>query len=239
MFLLIQKWHKKFGVFAALFVICIVISGVAINHSEQLELNKKFIKTEWLLDFYQINPATEPIAFNANGSWATQVGERVYFDNIEISKDVEKLVGIISNNETYTIAYDGQLKIITKDGGIIEHLTGAAGVPAGMKEIGQDENDDIVIKAAHGYYHVNINDLEWKEYGYLEAVWSVESVIPTKLYDDLLQQYRGSGLTIEKLLMDIHSGRFAGTWGIYFVDLIAILMLILSCTGVWMWWHRK
>mgnify|MGYP006107355253 CR=1 FL=1 len=45
MFLLIQKWHKKFGVFAALFVICLVISGVAINHSEQLELNKKFIKT--------------------------------------------------------------------------------------------------------------------------------------------------------------------------------------------------
>ena len=236
--LLIQRWHKKFGIFAALFVICIVISGIAINHSEELELNKKFIKTEWLLDFYQINPVSEPVAYNVDGSWATQVGKRVYFDNIEISNNVEKLVGIISNNEIYTIAYDGQLTIITKDGELIEHLTGAAGVPAGMREIGQDENGDIVIKAAHGYYHVDTNELEWKEYEYLEAIWSVASAIPTELYDNLLQQYRGSGLTIERLLIDIHSGRFVGSWGVYFVDLIAILMLFLSCTGVWMWWQR-
>lgn len=239
MFVKIQKWHKKIGVFVALFVIFLVISGIAINHSQQLKLNKKFIQSQWLLDLYQINPTNEPVSFNVNGSWATQVGERVYFNKIEIAKDVEKLIGIISTNDIYTVAYDGQLKLLTNEGALIEHLTGTEGVPAGMREIGHDASGDVVIKAAHGYYHVNLDALEWKEYDYLDANWSLSSPTPPMLYDDLLQQYRGSGLTIERVLLDLHSGRIVGAWGVYFVDLVAVLMLILSCTGVWMWWKRK
>ena len=107
-----------------------------------------------------------------------------------------------------------------------------------MKEIGSDDQGDIVIKAAHGYYHVNLDALEWKEYDYLEASWLLASAIPDALNEDLLQQYRGSGLTIERVLLDLHSGRIVGSWGVYVVDLIAILLLVLSCTGVWMWWKR-
>lgn len=239
MFAKIQKWHKKFGVFVTLFVIFLVTSGIAINHSEQLALNKNYIQSKWLLDLYQINPTKEPVGFQVNNAWATQVGERVYFNKLEVAKDSERLVGIIHVNDIYTVAYDGQLKLLTAQGETIEHLAGTDGVPAGMKEIGHDDNGDVVIKAAHGYYHVNLDALEWKEYDYLDANWSKPSRIPETLGDALLQQYRGSGLSIERVLLDLHSGRILGAWGVYFVDFIAILMLVLSCTGVWMWWQRK
>ncbi len=239
MFGIIQKWHKRFGVFAALFVIFLVISGIALNHSQQLQLNNNFIQSEWLLDLYKISPVTEPVGFEVNNVWISQVGERIYFNKNEIAKDVKRLIGIISANDIYIIAFDGQLKLLTKEGEVIEHLTGAEGVPAGMKEIGFDQQSDIVIKAAHGYYHVNLDELEWSEYDYLDANWSVGSPIPEELQQDLLKQYRGSGLTIERVLLDLHSGRIVGAWGIYFVDLIALFLLILSCTGVWMWSQRK
>jgi len=238
MFSIIHKWHKKFGVFAALFVILLVFSGIALNHSQQLQLNNKYIQTQWLLDLYQVNPSSEPVSYEADGVRVTQLGERIYFDKREIAKDVQQLIGLVSVNDVVTVAFDGQLIVLSKDGEIIEHLTGVEGVPAGMKEIGFDDKGDIVIKAAHGYYHVNLDALEWKEYDYLDATWLPESTIPDALNEDLLQQYRGSGLTIERVLLDLHSGRIVGSWGVYFVDFIALLLLILSCTGVWMWWKR-
>lgn len=238
MFSIIHKWHKKFGVFAALFVIFLVISGIALNHSQQLQLNKNYIQTQWLLDLYQINPASEPVSFEADGIRVSQLGERIYFDRREIAKDVQQLIGLVIANEVVTVAFDGQLIVLSKGGETIEHLTGVEGVPAGMKEIGSDDQGDIVIKAAHGYYHVNLDALEWKEYDYLDASWLLASAIPDALNEDLLQQYRGSGLTIERVLLDLHSGRIVGPWGVYFVDLIALLLLVLSCTGVWMWWKR-
>lgn len=238
MFAIIHKWHKKFGVFAALFVIFLVISGIALNHSQQLQLNNNYIQTQWLLDLYQINPTSEPVSFEADGLRVSQLGERIYFNEREIAKDVQQLIGLVSVNDVVTVAYDGQLIVLSKDGETIEHLTGVEGVPAGMKEIGSDDQGDIVIKAAHGYYHVNLDALEWKEYDYLDASWLLASAIPEDLNEDLLQQYRGSGLTIERVLLDLHSGRIVGSWGVYFVDFIALLLLVLSCTGVWMWWKR-
>jgi PepSY-associated transmembrane protein len=239
MFPIVQKWHKKFGVYTALFVIFLTASGIVLNHSEQLNLNKNFIQAEWLLDLYQINPADEPLGYMSSNAWATKVGERVYFNEDEIAKDVADLIGLIEVNDIYVIAYDGQLTLLTQEGEIIEHLTGAAGVPAGMEDIGYDDQVNVIIRAAHGYYQVNLDELEWDEFEYLDAIWSESSSIPQQLNDSLLKQYRGTGLTIERVLLDFHSGRIAGKWGVYVVDLVAIIFLILALTGLWMWWARK
>ena len=54
-FLFIQKWHKKIGVYTALFVIFLAISGIALNHTEKLKLNTTYIKMDWLLDLYPVS----------------------------------------------------------------------------------------------------------------------------------------------------------------------------------------
>ena len=239
MFPIIQKWHKNFGLLVALFVIFLVLSGMILNHSHQLKLNTNYIKSDWLLDLYQIKPATEPLGYLSSDNWAIQVGERIYFNNREMAKDVNKLIGMVKINNIYIVAYDDHLTLLTKDGEIIEQLTGAEGVPAGMQAIGYDTHNNVAIKAAHGNYRVNPEILDWKEYDDLDANWSTATTIPDQLKNNLLKQYRGSGLTLERVLLDLHSGRLVGQWGVYLVDIVAALFLILACSGVWMWWVRK
>jgi len=244
MFPLFQKWHKKFGVFSALIVIFLASSGIALNHSEQFNLNTSYIQTEWLLDLYQIKPANDPISFKSSDAWAVQIGKRLYFNEQEIAKDITELKGLIRIDDFYVVAYDGQLSLLTPDVELIEHLSGAAGVPAGMQAIGFDEQANVIIRAAHGYYKVNLDELEWEEFGLhdtkpLDATWSESMPLPDSLKSKLLKKYRGTGLTTERVLLDFHSGRIVGAWGVYFVDLIAVLFLILAFTGVWMWWARK
>jgi PepSY-associated transmembrane protein len=239
MFSIIHKWHKKIGVFSALFVISLATSGIILNHSQQINLNKKYIQSEWLLDLYQVKPAKNPIGYRSSNILVTQVGGRLYFNEHEIAEGINKLVGIVNINDLAVIAYDGQLTLLTEEGEIVEHLTGTVGVPAGMSAIGKDEQENLIIKAAHGYYRVNLDELDWHEYDYLDAWWSKSSSIPEELMANLLKQYRGRGLTAERVLLDFHSGRVVGQWGVYVVDLIAMIFLILAMSGVWMWWMKK
>lgn len=239
MFSLIHKWHKKIGVTSAVFVIFLASSGIALNHSQQLNLNVNYIQTEWILDLYQIKPANDPVGFVYADSWAVQIGERVYFNGIEIAKDVSLLKGLIEIDDIYIVAFDGQLTLLTEEADVIEELSGAAGVPAGMKKLGFDDHGNVVIRAVHGYYQVNLDELDWEEYEHLDASWSESSSVPEVIKDELLQLYRGTGLTTERVLQDFHSGRIVGQWGVYIVDFMAILFLILSFSGVWMWWKRK
>ncbi|MBL1432554.1 MAG: hypothetical protein COB94_003805 [Gammaproteobacteria bacterium] len=39
----------------------------------------------------------------------------------------------------------------------------------------------------------------------------------------------------ERMLLDLHSGRVFGRYGIYVMDFAAIGLLVLSCTGLWIW----
>ncbi len=107
-----------------------------------------------------------------------------------------------------------------------------------MKAIGYD-NQNIIIQSAHGYYQVNLDILEWNEHEFLEANWSSASEITESLKNNVLKQYRGTGLPIERVLLDLHSGRIVGVWGIYLVDLVAVLFIIIAITGIWMWWYKK
>ncbi len=241
MFLFIQRWHKKIGIFIVIFVIFLAISGIALNHSEKFKLNTTFIKMEWLLDLYQISTNSEPIAYPSyNNNWITQLGQRVYFNDIEIITNVENLIGVVYINNTFVVGYDGKLMVLTEDGKLLESLSGAEGVPAGMKAIGVDDKDNVIIKSAHGYYRVNLDILNWNEHDLLSANWSdTSNNISEKLRIAIFNEYRGKGLTIERVLLDMHSGRVVGKWGTYFMDLVAILMLVISATGIWMWLKRR
>ena len=42
------------------------------------------------------------------------------------------------------------------------------------------------------------------------------------------------GISVEQLLLDLHSGRFAGRYGPVFVDLLALLLAAVSLTGAWL-----
>ena len=55
----------------------------------------------------------------------------------------------------------------------------------------------------------------------------------------LLESFRGRGLTLERVMLDLHSGRIFGDFGIYIMDAAAVALLWLSGSGLWVWWSRR
>ena len=44
--------------------------------------------------------------------------------------------------------------------------------------------------------------------------------------------WRGRGLTVERLLLDLHSGRILGEAGPLLMDLVAVFLIVLSLSGL-------
>lgn len=52
-------------------------------------------------------------------------------------------------------------------------------------------------------------------------------------------EYSNEILTVDKVILDIHTGRFFGEFGSIVMDAAAIAFLILSGTGIYMWYRRN
>lgn len=46
------RWHRRIAIVAAFFVIILAVTGIILNHNIALGINKDFITSEWLLDWY-------------------------------------------------------------------------------------------------------------------------------------------------------------------------------------------
>ena len=72
-----------------------------------------------------------------------------------------------------------------------------------------------------------------------EVIWAKKSALPETLRASIAQHYQGEGITLERLLLDVHSGRIAGRLGVYVMDAVAIAMLLLVISGGILAWLRR
>jgi hypothetical protein len=65
------------------------------------------------------------------------------------------------------------------------------------------------------------------------------ATLPQALAQQLEQHQSGPSISLETVILDLHSGRFFGQFGVLFIDLIGILICILSVTGLIAWINRR
>lgn len=56
---------------------------------------------------------------------------------------------------------------------------------------------------------------------------------------DSTADYAGEILTMDRIILDLHTGRFFGEAGVWVMDIAAIAFIILSITGIVMWMRRR
>lgn len=235
---ILQRWHRRFGITIALIVLLLVITGILLNHTTELDLGNRYIKSNWLLNWYEIRPDKPPVYYRADEINVTLMGDRLYFNDHELLESVRHLNGAVALEAMVIIGLDSQLLLVDKQGQVIDQLDGMDGVPSGMRQLGVDENQQIIIRAAHGDYRLDLESIHWEEENEIQAQWSQPGQISAELNQILLDRYRGSGLPVERVLLDMHSGRIFGTWGVLVMDMAAALMFVLAITGIWIWFQR-
>lgn len=229
-------WHRWLGVSAAWLVLMLAATGLMLNHTEALKLDHYLVTSEAILNWYGIRGPGQVTSYAMGGHRLTQAGSRLYLDAQPLPGAYGPLQGAVVLDGRVVAVVDGELVLLTSEGALIERLGRAHGVPPGARRIGRADDGRLVISAAGGYFAVDQNLLRWTALERIPSIrWSEPSVPPAALRKRIVEHYRGSHLTLERLTLDLHSGRILGQGGSYVMDAAAGAMLLLAGSGVWLW----
>ncbi len=247
----LYRWHHRIGISAALLILLLASTGIALNHSDSLSLDQTHMQSDLLLDWYGIQAPDNITAYSGGSHWVSQLGRRVYFDEHELSSDNGRLLGAVALNDMQVVALENELILLTANGEIIERLHSFEGMPVGNnKGIKNDAqhgiqkigtyNGAVVLQTAKGIYRSDQAILNWNQHDDTTSTrWAQSTSLPIKQYQAIAAKYRGKGLTLERVLLDLHSGRIFGQWGVWLMDAAAMMLIMLSLSGSWVWWRRR
>jgi hypothetical protein len=232
-------WHRYIGLVAALFVVLLAVTGMLLNHTEELALDARFISSPVLLDWYGIHAPDHTRLYRTGSLAIAGMDNQLYVNGNRISGINGTLHGAVAIRDMIVVALSSQLLLLTSQGELVERLDDATGIPAGIEKIGVSAQQLPVLHTAASDFMPDTELMNWKPAALPHVTWSDSSPASSAEQSALDLAWRGNALSLERVLLDIHSGRIAGRAGVYAVDAAAILFLLLAASGVWLWGRRR
>ena len=240
----LRRWHRRCGLAASLFVLWLVASGWALNHSEALGLPRIPVYAPWLLHWYGLKDTVPERGYFADGYWLVANSETVLLDGRPLPIKLVHPVGMAGTRDLLFIADRTSIAILTVDKRLVEELRGESLPVKSIERVGVADNR-VVIEGESAIGETSRQSiarfatrdgLAWTPYTG-EAEWSEARIIPQEVRATAARLMRAS-LPMERVLLDLHSGRVLGRYGPWFIDLIGLLLALLAISGVWMYTRR-
>lgn len=232
-------WHRRLGVLVAVIVIFLCISGIALNHTEAFKLDQRHVQTGWLLDWYGIDAPSGASSVSVNGTRIMLLGDHLYADEKLIAAPYSELHGAASNDELIVIAAGAEMLLLTPELILVERMTVSDGLPAEIQAVGSDSNNRIAVLTPEGPWIADRQLLSWNLAAEDNDIqWLQAPVQTTEHIDGIREHYRGRILNWERVFLDVHSGRILGSAGPFLMDLVALMLLGLAASGLWLWSRR-
>ena len=235
-------WHRYMGVSAAIFVLVIAVTGLLLNHTEDFQFDSKYVQSDWVLDWYGIKAPRDMHSFLAGDRYVTLMGEHLYLNRREVEGSFQQLVGATLNKDMFVVAVSDSILLLSPRGELIDRLQRSDGIPAGILRIGSDAGGAVIVQTSLDRYQPDADFLHWSRWDNDPASvrWATPSPLDPKLKSALQHHFRGEVLPVERVILDLHSGRFFGQLGPWVFDVAAVLLILLSLSGTWIWLkHRR
>ncbi len=231
-------WHRRLGLGALLLVFILSITGIMLNHTEDFKLDETIIESDFILNWYGINPKGEVINYTTNEHWISQWNQQLFFNGQSHHSEKETLRGIIVINDMIAVAFDSFVLLLDNNGEIIEQVP--TDMPFSIIKIATYNNKILLLDSQNNTYLSDERFIQWSADKITESNWASPSALSGEKIKILQQAFRGNSLNLERVVLDLHSGRlFHPTWGRYLMDASAVIMILLGISGVWVWWSRK
>lgn len=234
-----RRWHRVLGLLSAIPLVWVVITGAVLNHSVDLGLDGVAVRHPLVLRAYGMVPAGEPLVVEVSGRRVVAWDGQVFFRGA-VHEIRGVMLGAVADGSDGGIAVASDVGVwrIDGDGSLLEvldeislpgfPLTGVAG-DGGRAWL---ENPD-------GWHRVGEGWLDHEPV----AGGAMERQKPVVLSDDALRDelsvaWARGGVPMARVLLDLHAVKFAGAWGRYFYDVVALCTLWLCGTGVVLFFRK-
>lgn len=234
----LHKWHRRIGLLASIFIIFLVFTGIVLQHSDELGLPTSHLTNTWLLKYYGIKP--NPITtYQLGNRTISHAGDTLYLSGKPFTSERENIFGAIEFNNQIIIAVNSALLLIDQEGNLIDEVSTQDGLVEAPLGIALSKTGLPVIRGVNTYWQGDSTLTDWQILAGPHPKWSAPSISLPSLKQTIETHDMSQQISMERFILDAHSGRVFGKYGVFIIDAAAILLLILSITGIWLWALRR
>ena len=226
------RWHRRIGLLCLFFVLVLSVTGILLNHTSSLKLDSIKLRAPILTSLYGL-PSPAPLSVPIADQWLSHDGlNQLYLGETAIAKCQAPLLGAVYLNGLLQVLCDQELLLLSSEGELLESITAVLGLPAGVRALTK-LNNQLLIDTANGTVIADLDSLHWTPTELMPEQWPSPQRPPPPLHDKI--NTHAPSIDLEQLLLDLHSGRLFGTFGVLVMDLAAVLLIVLSLTGLIAW----
>jgi len=234
----IKNLHRRLGMVVVLFLLLLAGTGVLLNHTEDMGLADQPLPGFVGSLVYDLDSVTRVEAWLGGGQWLYTMNHQLYLEDSQVGYCDGSLIGAAEVEQLLVALCTKELLIIDQSGQLVERINAGAGIPSDVIALASSA-DGLVLQVKDGLRLFDLDRLEsspWSE-GEESIQWNTSQPLPDYLLDELHTSV--PEFNIERLILDIHSGRILGGWRQLVMDLVAALILVLAVGGVVMMHLRK
>ncbi len=247
-----RKTHRWLGVIAAFWLILLAVTGVLLQHAEDWGLDKKPVRSAWLLSLHGLTP-TAWVYNQISGSESDpvkvqQFGQRIFRLPVSnrqwLDLPARPLVvfssGKSPDNQHLWLVFSSEIWQLSPSGELINQWDAFNGLPAPIKHTSLD-NNALILSTPDGPFAFNLatgqlaeapptarNNAKSRPLRLLAP-----QKIPGMLVNDRISQ---NLLSWQKVIFSWHAG-LLGTW--WLNDLAAIALTYLAFSGIWLFFRKN
>jgi len=234
-----RPWHRILGVFAALPLVWLLLTGAVLNHTVDWNLDQTELDHPWILRAYGMTPSGTPQGIMVGEHQVAEWDGQLFFNAIPLEVS-GSLIGAVADGQ------DGGIAVITSEA--VLRLDAASEVVELLDEVSLPSTplDGVAVrdgkpllKNAAGWHEV---DQDWLEFTVAEEAPFAKQALATVENEEAKQKlseaWTRGGLPASRVVLDLHSGRFLGSFGKYFFDFVAICTLWLCVTGLILFFRK-
>lgn len=227
-----RRWHARLGVTTALFFVVLIVTGVALNHTERLGLAHIPIQSEVMTRWYGL-PPPQIVAVYQAGEFVVTPTVWLYRGQ-RLPESAGYVVGVARTPDMLAVATAQTLSLYTAQGERIDQLRGTALPALPITRLGQTQNA-IALKTPAGVF-ASSDGISWQAVADQGIVWPSAQAPDAQTLARVSPQL-APALPLERILLDLHSGRLLGRYGPLLMDGAALILLVLSLSGLWIQWR--
>ncbi|WP_351088690.1 PepSY domain-containing protein [Shewanella sp. S1-49-MNA-CIBAN-0167] len=237
---ILRPWHRRLGLVSALFILLLVLTGVAINHSDDIGLAQTPVTQSWLLDYYGIPAPAHVAQFSAldtSNLPALYITDNLLWQGKQVIFEGSQTLMSASYTANMLVAIDEQqLYLFDTAGHLQETQNSSMGLPTDLLALAV-VNSRVWLNTKAGVYQADEQLIDWQ---LMEPIKAITWLIPNPRVDaEFIQHARSAHLNWQRVMLDLHSGRLFGALTVWLWDLFALALLLVSLSGFWIWYKQK
>lgn len=232
------RWHRRIGINILFFLMIMSISGIALNHSDDLSLHTIRLPYALATTIYGQLDTGDLSKIDAGNQILYQQGKQLTLNTTALAQQCDEKIATLANFEQLIWLPCGKnLLVFTPTGDFVEkvYLSRLASRIALIQPCGSK----LCLKSLKTWYSLDpistkLSPLEaepqstGKATSYIAQPLSSQE-LPKKIRLTPTEYNWG------RLISDIHSGAIFGKIGRLFVDIIGIITIFLCLTGAYLW----